>query len=531
MPTSVFSRGHRRKPGSEPAPEPTPPSRQSGGTSGDLSIPGYVPETPTVYLPPSESGLAIDTDPATATISTQPHETDPRALAAELLSGEAVSKDKTINDLLNADVPTIGEKKDAINHLREITERLRKKEGGDLLPGLGKGESKVARTVLGEGIKDHASKRDLLAAAETGLVESGFKNLGYGDADSQGWRQERSQYYDNPRNVAASADRFFSELKTDPGAPEAPTAGLAAQAAQASAYPERYDERKPEAWDIVKSFKEGSQGHPKLEHALDQAKQTAIQAGVSPDKVGDIVHSEPKTKTVAVRADAKGMVQWADHLVGTQEGAPKQVSWEEHFGIQNQPWCANFISNGLARRGFKDLPANPNYVPSYEEWANEGAHAVNIGTDFSKAKPGDLVAFSGNHIGLYIGNGEMISGNFGDEVAQSPVSADSSPVSMIIRPKYQGGTVEVPVETANSGWGVASGSAVASESTLSGGAAEGNPILNAALNKTGEEAPEEEGNLASVIGFLDAPRPEIGKPLQPLNMDDDLLKLALRRRG
>jgi hypothetical protein len=49
------------------------------------------------------------------------------------------------------------------------------------------------------------------AAIETGLVESGLRNLPGGDADSAGWRQERKRYYKDPTNLVASIDRFFEE--------------------------------------------------------------------------------------------------------------------------------------------------------------------------------------------------------------------------------------------------------------------------------------------------------------------------------
>jgi hypothetical protein len=60
---------------------------------------------------------------------------------------------------------------------------------------------------------DDPRKRDryLRAALQTGIVESGLRNLNYGDADSQGWRQERASLYPNPTNVSASVRRFFQE--------------------------------------------------------------------------------------------------------------------------------------------------------------------------------------------------------------------------------------------------------------------------------------------------------------------------------
>lgn len=156
-------------------------------------------------------------------------------------------------------------------------------------------------------------------------------------------------------------------------------------------------------------------------------------------KGGDVVQG--RNKNVYVRADAKGMVQWAKANLGTQEGSAKQLKWASREGLgSSEPWCANFVSNGLARRGVTP-PANPNATESYEIWGREGKYA-SVVPGLSKAKPGDVLAFSGEHTALYVGNGEMISGNFSNEVERTPVSAHAN-LSMIIRPKYKGGKVRM----------------------------------------------------------------------------------------
>lgn len=64
-----------------------------------------------------------------------------------------------------------------------------------------------------------ASRKALIAAVETGLVESNLRNLNYGDADSKGWRQERTSIYGNKHatNVALSAQDFFKEAMAKEG--------------------------------------------------------------------------------------------------------------------------------------------------------------------------------------------------------------------------------------------------------------------------------------------------------------------------
>jgi hypothetical protein len=58
-----------------------------------------------------------------------------------------------------------------------------------------------------------ATPKERKAAIETGLVESGLRNLPGGDRDSAGWRQERASLYKDPTNLEASVERFFDETR------------------------------------------------------------------------------------------------------------------------------------------------------------------------------------------------------------------------------------------------------------------------------------------------------------------------------
>lgn len=186
--------------------------------------------------------------------------------------------------------------------LKRLESKARRSDGP--LPGLTPQESHVARTVLRQGQKSGATRKEKLAAAETGLVESGFQNLPGGDADSEGWRQERTSIYGTgptgPRNVKASAGRFYKELRTDPGAATAPTAGSAAQAAQGSAFPERYDEVKPQANAIVKAFERGGL-KPAQQRKLAQTQVKARKLGL---KVAGASSLGPAPKKVVTRFKA-----------------------------------------------------------------------------------------------------------------------------------------------------------------------------------------------------------------------------------
>lgn len=179
----------------------------------------------------------------------------------------------------------------------------------------------------------------------------------------------------------------------------------------------------------------GQKRNPKAVRNLKAAQKTAKKAGLKPTKsAGDL--SRGKGRTVYVRADAKGMVKWAESALGTSEGTTKQLRWAAKTGLGGtEPWCANFVSNGLLRRGITSLPSNPNYVPSYEEWGAK--YAVKGG--LAKAKPGDLLTFSGSHIGIYVGSEEMVSGNSSDAVSRTSAGSPS----MVIRPPYKGGKIAI----------------------------------------------------------------------------------------
>lgn len=110
----------------------------------------------------------------------------------------------------------------------------------------------VARAIVRIARKRRESPKEVKAAIETGLVESGLRNLSYGDADSQGWRQERASLYSNPTNLSASINRFFNETSAVQG--KYGTAGALAAAVQrpAAQYRGRYQEVSQDAEAILR---------------------------------------------------------------------------------------------------------------------------------------------------------------------------------------------------------------------------------------------------------------------------------------
>lgn len=133
--------------------------------------------------------------------------------------------------------------------------------GRTTLPGLTPGQTQIASQILRTGNKADANRKELLSAVETGLVESNLANLPGGDADSAGWRQERSSLYPDPTNVIDAAQRYFSETASA-GSGAGISAGTLAANVQrpAEQYRGRYDEVKAQAAPVLQAWLKATGG-------------------------------------------------------------------------------------------------------------------------------------------------------------------------------------------------------------------------------------------------------------------------------
>ncbi len=123
------------------------------------------------------------------------------------------------------------------------------------MPSYDDEQLRIARAIRRIGRKRGESRKEIVAALETGLVESGLRNLNYGDADSKGWRQERASLYRNPTNVKAGINRFFDETSSM-GDGKGITAGELAARVQRPREDLRgkYHERVGEAKSLLRSL-------------------------------------------------------------------------------------------------------------------------------------------------------------------------------------------------------------------------------------------------------------------------------------
>lgn len=111
----------------------------------------------------------------------------------------------------------------------------------------------VARTICAVGNRRGVTARVMLAAFETAIVESGCRNLNYGDRDSVGVFQQRPSQGWGTReqcmNVEYASNKFFEVCQTRDIC--GPTAGQLAQCVQRSAYPDRYDQNEGNARGLM----------------------------------------------------------------------------------------------------------------------------------------------------------------------------------------------------------------------------------------------------------------------------------------
>lgn len=122
--------------------------------------------------------------------------------------------------------------------------------------------NKVARRLVRRGRRAGETRKEILAALQTGLVETGLRNISHGDADSVNWRQERGHYGSvaDRMKLNQSIDRFYDETSAlDDGEGMKPWELAAAVQRPAEEYRTRYRDRGPEAKRLLQMLS-GSAG-------------------------------------------------------------------------------------------------------------------------------------------------------------------------------------------------------------------------------------------------------------------------------
>lgn len=222
-------------------------------------------------------------------------------------------------------------------------------------------QQRIAKRIVRIGRKRGESREEILAALSTGLVESNLRNLRYGDADSQGWRQERASLYRNPTNLKASINRFYDETSAVEGKYGSPGELAAAVQRPAAQYRGRYAERMGDAKQILSNVQGGPlnkgdgnsrYGQPsfqsdpgvdnsaaraglKQQYLLDRGKPDALLSlGLSLRDTGDVAPSTTLTPGKLRRSDGTPGKRGTGRKVAVNELFYDPLGWYLDEGKQ-----------------------------------------------------------------------------------------------------------------------------------------------------------------------------------------------------
>lgn len=183
------------------------------------------------------------------------------------------------------------------------------------MPRLAQGQQQIVAEInrVARTVPRHLRHKFKLAAIETGLVESGLRNLNYGDADSKGWRQERTSIYGpSATNVPASVARFRDEFLQhyQPGE----TAGQVAADVQrpAQQYRGRYQAARPQALAIL-----GQSGGMQA-----PSYRTVTNTQTTPGVDNSMLRQQLKLSYLNDRGNPDALLSLAYGLRGAQDVAP-----------------------------------------------------------------------------------------------------------------------------------------------------------------------------------------------------------------
>lgn len=265
-----------------------------------------------------------------------------------------------------------------------------------------------AQTITQVAVHRGLPRRAAVIAVSTAIVESGLRNVAYGDRDSLGLFQQRpSQSWGLPRDIlnpVLAAGKFYDAL-VGISRWELLPPGAAAQAVQRSGFPQRYAPNEAAAADLVTRFWVGPDrpGGTTAEH-----EQTALATLACPDQGGADLPARPGGAAVDPARVPAGYTLPADPVQRTVVSAALA-----HVG-KPYVWGAKgpdaFDCSGLTQAVWAAAG-----VPISAGTVNQVRDGTPV-TDLTRLSPGDLLFIPGSygtravprHVGLYIGGGLVV---------------------------------------------------------------------------------------------------------------------------
>jgi hypothetical protein len=299
---------------------------------------------------------------------------------------------------------------------------------------LGADEMDIARTIVDVVQRRRLPRRAAVLAIATGMVESGLRNLDYGDRDSLGVFQQRpSQGWGTREQIldpVYATGRFLDVLIALPGW-DTMAPGRAEQAVQRSGFPDRYAPREHAAAAIADRFWTGPDNPAPL--APPGGGTEAVQAKtLCPDQGESDVPRDPgkvdPTRlppgfTLPTDVRQRAAVGFALNQIG------KPYVWGAKG--PNAYDCSGLMLAAWAAAGVG--------IPAGTVSQVRAGHAV---ASIEQVQPGDLLFIPGSlgsaqvprHVGMYAGHGLIVDAYDTDTgVILEPLSAWTSKIVAIRR--------------------------------------------------------------------------------------------------
>lgn len=276
-----------------------------------------------------------------------------------------------------------------------------------------------AQVIYNVGKSLGATDRDILVALSAALVESGLRNLNYGDRDSIGMFQQRDAWGSHADRLDPykSSRMFFlggaagQEGLLDIGNRDSRGIGSLAQDVQVSAYPDRYEQRVGEARALLGGIDPSAEvpvvgtlgvvpGLEPTTPAGGSGQDAMVEAPstVEVNGVGEVTADETGLGTLTFGPDGQPMTEQGPLDALTFGMAPSQTGMQ--MG-QSAPPAGGGSSNGGGGGGGYD-PMGSSYMPTLADYgidtsggAAGAGETYGPGTDFRGADPYGLTTRDG----------------------------------------------------------------------------------------------------------------------------------------